>query len=87
MPRAKDRPVTMDGMRHAMSKGVVEVWACNDPDRPGPQVKNLNKEDAITVSMHFCTAFLSRAEVADLMLALENAACKQWGEYWMTGLD
>jgi hypothetical protein len=83
MPRPKTRPVTIDNMRHAMSQGEIQVYACTDKKRPGPKVKNLEKEDAITVSMHFCTAFLNKEAVADLILALRAAANQQWGKSWV----
>jgi len=56
----------------------------------GPEYKHLltpgtittkprSKDDAVSLEMHYCTAYLSRKEALQVLMSLAHAGYKQWG--------
>lgn len=77
--RPKTRQVTMDNQKHHMKPGVLEVIACNDPNRER-MIKGIEREDAVTLELNHCMVFLDPQECMQTVLCLINAGKRQWGD-------
>lgn len=80
MSRSKTKSVSLDGIKHACEPGYIETRACKDAAQRQYKVKGLDKHDAISLEVAYCTAFLSRNEALQMAVSIAHAGARQWGE-------
>ncbi|MFN3075967.1 MAG: hypothetical protein ABT940_03615 [Alphaproteobacteria bacterium] len=80
MARSKTKPVSLDGIKHAMAPGHLETRACKDKTRRDYHIKDIQKMDAISFEMNHCMAFLDQNEALQLIASLTKSGYQQWGE-------
>jgi len=60
------RPIPKVNMKEYAEQGVVEI-------KPTPE------HNAVALSLHYCTVFLSEKEALQICLSLMQACFKMWG--------
>ncbi len=87
MTRSKSKPVSLDGIKHAMGPGHIETRACKDKGRRDYHIKDIQKMDAVSVEMNHCTAFMGENEALQLVVSLAKAGHTQWGDDWLAQVE
>ena len=85
--RRKTKSVTLDGIKHVTNPGYLETRACKDTDQRQYQVKGLEKFDAISLEIAYCTAYMGRNEALQFACSVAHAGSKQWGTEFVEDIE